>query len=152
VPHYSPCQRRTPTRAASWCVCMAWGTGAPRVVAKEPRRRDGAMFVWAPVSSFRPSRAVLTSVGDGKYSCERASCQRRGGDSSCGTEICRARRRLLVRDENLSCEAETLRAGRKHVGEATPPSWSLVGEASYCPETRHLASNGLDKDPQSSLY
>jgi hypothetical protein len=62
----------------------------------------------------------------------------RGGDSSCGTKTCHARQRLFVRDGNMS--------------EKPPPSWSLVGEASYCSETRHLASNGLDKDPQSSLY
>jgi hypothetical protein len=32
------------------------------------------------------------------------------------------------------------------------PSWRLVGEVSYWSETRRLASDGLDKDPESSLY
>jgi hypothetical protein len=113
VPHYSPCQSRPPARAASavdWCICMVWGTSAPRIVAKEPGRRDGATFVWALVSSFRPSRPGLALVGNENYSCERASCRRRCGDSL--------------------CEAETCRAGRKLVEEATP-SRRLVREASY---------------------
>jgi hypothetical protein len=37
------------------------------------------------------------------------------------------------------------------LGEATP-SWRLVGKASYSLETSHLASDGLDEDPQSSSY
>jgi hypothetical protein len=41
--------------------------------------------------------------------------------------------------------------GRKLDGEATP-SQRLVREASYWSETRRLASDSLNKDPQSSLY
>jgi hypothetical protein len=98
VPHYSPCQSRPPARAASavdWCICMVWGTSAPRIVAKEPGRRDGATFVWALVSSFRPSRPGLALVGNENYSCERASC-RSDAETPC------VRQRLVVRGGNLS--------------------------------------------------
>jgi hypothetical protein len=36
------CQSRPSARAANWCACMAWGTGAPRVVAVEFVRRGCA--------------------------------------------------------------------------------------------------------------
>jgi hypothetical protein len=37
-------------------------TCTPRVIVNELGRRDGATFVWALDSSFRPSRAGLTLV------------------------------------------------------------------------------------------
>jgi hypothetical protein len=76
-------------------------------------------------------------VGGGDCSCERAGCRRWGGNSSCEVETCRARQRLVVRGGGLS----------------EKPSFSrrLVKEASNWSETRRLASDGLDRDPQSSL-
>jgi hypothetical protein len=62
----------------------------------------------------------------------------RGGNSSCGTETCHARRKLLVWDGDLS--------------EKPSFSMRLVEEASISSETRRLASDGFDRDPQSSLY
>jgi hypothetical protein len=62
VPHYIPCQSRAPARAASWRICMVSVTCTPRVIVNELGRRDGATFVWALDSSFRPSRAGLTLV------------------------------------------------------------------------------------------
>jgi hypothetical protein len=50
-------------------------------------------------------------------------------------ETPRARRRLLARGGDSSCEAKTSRARR-----------GLVGEATYSSETSRLASDGLDKD------
>jgi hypothetical protein len=61
----------------------------------------------------------------------------RGRELLCREETYGARQRLVVRDENLS--------------EEPPPSQRLVGEASYCSETRRLASEGLDRALQSSL-
>jgi hypothetical protein len=48
---------------------------------------------------------------------------------------CRARRRLLVRDGDLSCKAETCRGD--------PSCRELVGDAAIWPETGRLASVGL---------
>jgi hypothetical protein len=53
------------------------------------------------------------------------------------TETPRARRRLVVRGGALS--------------KKPSPSRRLVEEAPNWLETRHLASDGLDKGPQSSL-
>jgi hypothetical protein len=78
-----------------------------------------------------PQSEAELLVRTSKLSEARRRLLVRGGDSSCGMEICRTRWRLLVRDENLSCEAETPRAGRKHVGEAAPP----VGVLSWKPPT-----------------
>jgi hypothetical protein len=66
-------------RAASWRICMEWGTGFPRVAVGNLALR------WRHVCVDR----VL--VGGGDCSCERAGCQRRGGNSSCAEETCRAR-------------------------------------------------------------
>jgi hypothetical protein len=57
----------------------------------------------------------------------------RGADSSCEAESCRARRRLVVQGGDLS---EKLFTSRR-----------LVKEASNWSEVRHLASDGLDRDP-----
>jgi hypothetical protein len=113
VPHYGSCQSRPPARAASWSVCMAWGTGTPRVVEGELVRRV------APRSSG-------SCLGQRRKLLVRTS------------SLSEARRRLLVRGADLS--------------EKPPPSKRLVGEASNWSEIRRLASEGLDKDPLSSLY
>jgi hypothetical protein len=63
----------------------------------------------------------------------------RGGDLSCEEETCRVGRRLVVRGRDFSCEAETCR------GE--PSCRELVGDAANWPETRSLASVGLDRGP-----
>jgi hypothetical protein len=55
----------------------------------------------------------------------------------------RARRRLVVRGGDFSCEAETCRGD--------PSCGELVGDAANWPETGRLASEGLDQGPQSSL-
>jgi hypothetical protein len=60
-----------------------------------------------------------------------------------------ARRRLLVRGRDLSCEAETCRARRRFVGGG--PSWrELVVDAPNWSGTGCLASEGLDRGPGSS--
>jgi hypothetical protein len=53
-------------------------------------------------------------------------------DLSCEMETCRARRRLVVRGGDLSCEGS--------------PSGKLVGDAVDRSRTGHLASEGLDED------
>jgi hypothetical protein len=58
---------------------------------------------------------------------------------SCEAETSRARWRLLVRGEDLSCEAETCRGD--------PFCRELVEDAANWPETRRLASVGLDQGP-----
>jgi hypothetical protein len=54
-------------------------------------------------------------------------------------ETFRARRRLVVGGGDLSCEAETCRGD--------PSYRELVGDATNWPETRRLASVGLDRGP-----
>jgi hypothetical protein len=56
-------------------------------------------------------------------------------------ETCCTRRRLVVRDGDLSCEAETCRGD--------PSCRELVGDATNWPKTGRLASVGLDQGPQS---
>jgi hypothetical protein len=91
---------------------------------------------WSETETARANKQVVGGEAETPRAGRRLL--RRDGDLSCETETPRARRRLLVRGGNLS--------------EKPPPSRRLVGEASYWSETRHLASDGLDKDPQSSLY
>jgi hypothetical protein len=73
------------------------------------------------------------------------------------SRLSEARRRLLVRGRNLSCEAKIARARRRLLvrdGDLSEkPSFSrrLVEEASNWSETRHLDSDGFDWDSQSSL-
>jgi hypothetical protein len=96
------------------------------------RRCEGAR-----ASGWRHVRVGHVLVRDGNCSCERAGCRRRGGSPH-------ARRRLIVRGGDSSCEAETCR--RSH---------SLVGDLSGKPPTsrrQRLASDGLDKDLQSSSH
>jgi hypothetical protein len=66
----------------------------------------------------------------------------RGGDLSCEAETS-PRRRLLVRGGDSSCEAETCRGGSS--------SGKLVGDAANWPKTGRLASVGLDQDLFSTL-
>jgi hypothetical protein len=114
----------------------------------------------------RPLCMGLALVGDGNYSCDLVCCRRRGGnsshkqavrggDSSCKAKAPQARRRLLVQGKGSLCEAETPHAMRRLLvrgrnlsckAEAPRARWKLVGEASSWSETRHLASDGLDKD------
>jgi hypothetical protein len=58
-------------------------------------------------------------------------------------QTCRARRRILVRGGDLSCETETSRGG--------PFSGELVGDAANWQETERLASVSLDQGLFSSL-
>jgi hypothetical protein len=66
-----------------------------------------------------------------------ASAGARGRSSE--VETFRARRRLVVGGGDLSCEAETCRGD--------PSYRELVGDATNWPETRRLASVGLDRGP-----
>jgi hypothetical protein len=70
-------------RAASWCACMAWRIGPPRVVVEAfvPQAR-------AVCRGPRPSRSRGELAWDVVFSCE--------------VETCRARRRLVVRGGDLS--------------------------------------------------
>jgi hypothetical protein len=60
------------------------------------------------------------------------------------------KRKLLVRTRGLSCEAETARARRRPVrGGGGPSSGELVSDAPNWSGTGGLASDGLDRGPQS---
>jgi hypothetical protein len=59
----------------------------------------------------------------------------RPGPHTSRSRTCRARRRLLVRGGDFSCEVETGTSSGKLVGDAT--TW---------PKTGRLASEGLDED------
>jgi hypothetical protein len=67
----------------------------------------------------------------------------RNRDFSCEAET-------LVRGGELSCEAETSCA-RRRLLKGGPSSRELVGSAPNWLGTRRLASDGLDRVPQSSL-
>jgi hypothetical protein len=60
------------------------------------------------------------------------------------------RRELLVRTSGSSRKVETCRARRRLLGGG-PFSRKLVGDAPNWSGTRRLASDGLDKGPQSSV-
>jgi hypothetical protein len=66
----------------------------------------------------------------------RAVCM---GPRTSRSQTCRARRRLVVRGGDLSCEAETSQARQR-----------LVGDASVWPRTGRLASESLDEDLHAS--
>jgi hypothetical protein len=98
---------------------FAWhGELAPHVSLREAR-----------ASRWRHVRVGRVLVGDGNCSCEQTGCWRRGGDSSCGTETCRARRRLLVRGGDSSCGAETCRRSHPLAGDLSgkPPTGRRQG-------------------------
>jgi hypothetical protein len=112
VPHYDSCQSWPPARAASWIVCMAWGIGAHT-------SSQGSLCVEVVPhlcgSCLGRRRKLL--VRTGRSSEARRRLVVRDGDSSCETETPRARRRLLVRDRDFSCEVEACRRSLPLVGD-----------------------------------
>jgi hypothetical protein len=88
------------------------------------RRREGACAL-----GRGHVRVGCVLVGDGNYSCKRVGCWRRGGDSSCGTETPRVRRRLVVRGGASSCGVETCRRSHLPDGDLSgkPPTGRSQG-------------------------
>jgi hypothetical protein len=135
--------RRVEGRATEQCHIKAL------VRAGHPRVPPAGVFAWrgelASHASLRGSLCVgvaprLRRPRLGRRQrllVQTSGCRRRGGNSSCEAEICRARRRLFVRGRDLS-------------GKPLP-RWRLVGEASSRSETRRLASDGLGEDLELSL-
>jgi hypothetical protein len=97
MPHYALCHSCLPARVASWCACMAWGTGAPLVVARESTSRYGATLCGPPLGQ-RQRMLAWTS----RLSGVRQKLLVRGGDSLCKAETPRASQRLVVRGGDLS--------------------------------------------------
>jgi hypothetical protein len=99
--------------AASCCSCVTWRFVPP----------------YASVAMLMPCVWVHAPVG--------ARPLVWGGDFSCEVETCRARRRPVVRGEDLSRRGSS--------------SKKLVGDAPNWPKTGCLASVGLDQNLLSSL-
>jgi hypothetical protein len=73
-------------RAASWCACMAWGIGVPRVITEE----------FTCQGSHHVVQFVPWSEEETTHANEQLVMQ--GGDLSCEAETCRARWRLVGGD------------------------------------------------------
>jgi hypothetical protein len=93
-PALRPLSGPTACMTASWCICMTRGIIPPRVL----------------VVVLAPRVMAHSPVGVGKSSCEE--------------EPSHARRRLVVRGADLSCEAETCRGD--------PSCRELVGDLTSC--------------------
>jgi hypothetical protein len=87
-------------------------------------------MVWGTV----PPRASVVVLAPWAFVVHLGPCASR-------RQTCRARRRLVMRGGDLSCEAETCRE--------EPSSGELVRDATNWPKTERLASVGLDQGPYS---